>query len=163
MLNYDKIVAQRLLLSFNPESIKTASERFPIWSRTLSIWLENPSIILFGVGAFNFSYARLSIGYETAHNDMLTIGSELGLASLLVFVTWLLSMGLLLYRNIKMSDLEEKWRNICIFGIFIGLLFAGQFEATLYPTIGTLPMFRAVISLLLASGLFRYKQAYLER
>ena len=162
VLNFNKNVSQKLLLSFSSESLNTASDRVPIWRRTIMVWLEKPSIVLFGVGAFNFSYARLSVGYETAHNDMLTAGSELGLSSMLVFISWLLSMVLLFCRNIKMSCQREKWHNICILSIFIGLLFAGIFEATLYPTISTLPMLRVVTPLLLVFGLSIFKQNYLN-
>jgi O-antigen ligase len=162
VLNFNKDISQKLLQSFSSESLDTASDRVPIWRRTVRVWLENPSIILFGVGAFNFGYARLSIGYETAHNDMLTVGSELGLCSMLLFLSWLLSMALLFWRNIKTSRLNEKWNNICVLSIFIGLLFAGIFEATLYPTISTLPMVRVLTSLLFVFGLSKYKQCYLN-
>ena len=154
----DKITSQKLLRSFDQENIATASNRLPIWNRTIAVWLDNPGIILFGAGAFNFSYAGLSVGYETAHNDMLTIGSELGLTAMMVFIAWIISMAILFYQNIRISSQEDKWKNICGFAIFTGLVFAGQFEATFYPTISTLPMSRVILPLLLAFGLYHYKQ-----
>jgi O-antigen ligase len=156
-LSYNEMMVGRLLGTLDTRTVSTASTRMPIWINTIKILIDNPMIILFGVGAFNFSYAGLSLNFEHAHNDILTIGCELGLISMIIFIIWLVSLAILLYGNILRSSGKTRWRNLCILGIFVGLCFGSQFEPTFYPSISTLPMLRILLPLLLAVGLFRHK------
>jgi O-antigen ligase len=143
-LTYNDLMAERLLGTFGSHSLETGSQRFPIWEKTLSVWLTSPLLILFGVGAFNFSYANFHIplNFEHAHNDLLTLGTELGFLSIVLFLAWIfLLLSALISKTLKSKD-KERWHWVCMFAITVGLLFASQFEATFYPTISTLPFSR---------------------
>jgi O-antigen ligase len=148
-LSQNQIVANNLIGTFDTDNIGSASLRLPIWTETLSVMSNNTMILLFGVGAFNFSYSGLTQGFETAHNDLLTLGFELGLVSMMVFLTWIFSLALTYYRIIGQSTGMEKWKYICFFSIIIGLFFSSQFEATFYPTISTLPMSQIIYPLMI--------------
>ncbi len=157
-LSNNEMMLERLTGSFDNKTITTASSRLTIWTQTASALFEKPQIILCGVGGFNFAYAGLKVNFEHAHNDFLTTLCELGFVGFFVFVSFLFSMAWLLYRNIKTSDGHEKWTNICVFSVFLGLMVASQFESTFYPSISTIPMLRIVFPIFIVISLFSYKR-----
>ncbi len=151
-LSFSDMMRDMLIGTFDPETVETASTRLPIWKDTLSLWLTNPMIILFGVGAFNFSYAGLPVHFEHAHNDMLSIGTELGITGVFILLIILITIFAALFRNVRQTDSRQRWFYLCLFAMFFGLMFASQFEATFYPTISALPMLRIMLPLIFAAS-----------
>lgn len=147
-LNFSEKKKNMLVRTFEPKTVETASTRLPIWKETVSAWFDNPMILLFGVGVFNFSYAGLPVHFEHAHNDMLSISTELGLFGTLVFSIALCTIFVTLFSMAWCNDSKKKWFYLCVFSMFVGLLVASMFEPTFYPTISTLPLLRVIIPLI---------------
>jgi O-antigen ligase len=157
-LSQNQIVANNLIGTFDADNLVTASLRMPIWTETLSVITNNAMIVLFGVGAFNFSYAGFTQGFETAHNDLLTLSFELGLLSLMLFLAWIFALVFTYYRNIRQSTGMERWKYICFFSLIMGLIFSSQFEATFYPTISTLSMSKIIYPFIISIALIKQRQ-----
>lgn len=142
-------VMDRFTNTLNPESISNVASRKDIWIGTLMHLFHHPYILIAGVGAFNFSYAinldQLPI--EHAHNDYLTVTTELGLLGLIFFLRWISGMVRSYQYRIKVYKGRDRWENLSLFAGFIGLIVASIFESTLYTSMGTMPMLRILLSL----------------
>ena len=156
-LDYSPMMKERLLGTFDSSTIETASTRTVVWDQALTNILQEPLVGVLGVGAFNFSYAGMPVNFEHAHNDFLTVLIELGVIGEIMFIALMISFLVYLYKSIKIGKTEERWRSVCIFSLFLGLLLASLFESTFYPSISTIPMLRIIFAILLVILLSGYK------
>jgi O-antigen ligase len=146
-----------VLENINPERVESFSGaatnpsqnlRWPIWEWTIKNLIENPYILVTGVGFSNFRYALIKKAYagtyeiEHAHNDYLTCLTEMGLFGLMIFIWYLSRLGKEIYGRIKYTSGHYHWQAVCVSCILTGLLASSLFEFSLYYSAGSVSMQR---------------------
>lgn len=150
-----------IVRQYMPEALETyriflpgAYEERTVYRAEIAIWtfrylIENPVVIFRGSGFMNFFYAVQAEGgvHEHAHNDFLTSVTEVGIAGLVIFLWWLASLGIALWRAGRKAIGRERWISACINAGFWGLLSVMFFETTFFPAGGSLSLNRFEIIL----------------
>lgn len=92
-----------LLLRFNEVSTDAGSGRFTIWGNGLTLFSENP---IFGIGIYNFrSYSVTYFGIDHyMHNTFLEVIVESGLIGTTLYLIFLITIILSLFKIIKISS-----------------------------------------------------------
>ncbi|QQE10221.1 O-antigen ligase family protein [Planctomycetota bacterium] len=148
------VIAYKWTMTFDPEKFQTASVRTIVWTETLAYWLRNPLSVILGVGLFNYSYANTEGFFESAHNDFLTIVTELGITFGIIYFIIIFKLAKGYFKQIHTVSKHLRWRYVCIFSLLMGLIVAGMFEPTLYFTISGLSYIRIMFTLLIVCGLY---------
>ncbi|WP_432798742.1 O-antigen ligase family protein [Poriferisphaera sp. WC338] len=148
-LNYNQDILQAWMKTVDAETISTASSRTIIWKETVFYWMSNPLAFLVGVGLFNFSYANTESYYESAHNDLLTAITEIGICGGLFYILILFSLAWFFYRQTIHTSGNLRWHYVCILALLLGLTVSSIFEPTFYLTVSNLTFNRIVTVLFL--------------
>lgn len=132
------------LVKLASESAK-GDDRGLIWTAALRIATDNH---LVGVGAGNFVVAASTLNaeltYSNAHNLYLTLLSELGFASLLLFVLMLLAYGVRAWRH--SSSGFAALCTFALYGMFSGQVYETSSEVSITQFIVLLFVFASIDS-----------------
>ncbi|MFQ5590205.1 MAG: O-antigen ligase family protein [Phycisphaerae bacterium] len=137
--------------------------RWVIWDWTVRYLFSHPPVFLTGVGFSNFYYGLYSEWTiaEHGHNDLLTCLTELGVLGLILFACYLLFLGRDILRSIRVSTGRGRWEALCLGAILGGFLATGFFEASMYYSVGAMPMQR-IVAILFGVFTARWQQQWHE-
>jgi O-antigen ligase len=147
-------VAERMEFFRTGHVDESGQARVNTWLSLLQYMLEQPDVLLFGVGFQNFHYflhlSRATVSLEAAHNNFLNVLAEQGIFGFILFIAWLVAIFAWLLRWRRQTpDPTVKVMTGIMTSVMIAAVVSSLTQETLSPAFAQVPW---MMHLLLVMG-----------